>query len=221
MCKSANKKGRDHSTLPMLLHLREIGLSSHQHYSLSSDRSTRGRVSWKSQILHEPISAASNSRREKLDVDGSKYANLEATLRLPVHIQSSTFNSQWYAMQYSSPTYYKTSNNNNNNNGSSDIMQQYTNNQQQNKDIIPQSHRLAWRPYTQQRIPFSKLQTPHSDAILALDRWGGYLIGVGSGVISEGIDRDNVRGSLSSRKLVKGVVCPHLSIKFYGMLMYI
>ena len=30
--KSANRKGKDHSSLPMLLHLREIGLSSHQQY---------------------------------------------------------------------------------------------------------------------------------------------------------------------------------------------
>ena len=197
--KKSNIKGSDHSSLPMLLHLREIG------------RYTRRRVSWKSQILHEPISA-SNNRREKLgDDDENKYANLDATLRLPVHpTSSSTSNSQWYAMQYSSPTYYKTSNNNNN--SSSDMMQQHTNNQQQNNDIIHQSHRLAWRPYTKQRIQFSKLQTPHSDAILALDRWGGYLIGVGSGGISEGASTTPRRSDLD-----RGMICPHLSIKFYGM----
>ena len=194
---------RDHrsSCLPMLLHFREIG----QQYSLSDRR----RVSWKSQILHEPISA-SNNRREKLDDDDeSKYANLDATLRLPVHpTSSSTSNSQWYAMQYSSPTYYEASNHNN----STSDMQQYTKDQQQNNDIIHQSHRLAWRPYTKQRIQFSKLQTPHSDAILALDRWGGYLIGVGSGGISEGASTTSRRSDLD-----RGMICPHLSIKFYGM----
>ncbi|KAL3815848.1 hypothetical protein ACHAXA_002264 [Cyclostephanos tholiformis] len=62
---------------------------------------------------------------------------------------------------------------------------------------ISRARSQAWRPYGRRMIPFSKLRTPLLDAILAIDRWGGFLIGVGSG------DDD-------SR-------CPYLSIKFYGV----
>jgi hypothetical protein len=64
-------------------------------------------------------------------------------------------------------------------------------------------HNLVWR--TKQIIPFSKMKTPVSDAILAIDRSGGYLIGVGGEDVhlrKKGVRRD----------------CPHprLSLKFYG-----
>jgi hypothetical protein len=66
-----------------------------------------------------------------------------------------------------------------------------------------QLHKQLWRSYTKQSIPFSQLKTPLSDAILAMDRWGSYMIGVGG-------------GDLTRRNDSKGGICPLLSLKFYG-----
>eukprot|EP01082_Thalassiosira_pseudonana_P011378 g9802.t1 g9802 contig4:612452-614416(-) len=67
-----------------------------------------------------------------------------------------------------------------------------------------QLHKQLWRSYTKQSIPFSQLKTPLSDAILAMDRWGSYMIGVGG-------------GDLTRRNDSKGGVRPLLSLKFYAI----
>ena len=69
-----------------------------------------------------------------------------------------------------------------------------------------QSNKQTWKQYTKQQIPFSKLQTPITDAILSLSRFGSYLIGVGS--VPQGID-------VTSHPIYK--TCPRLIIKFYGV----
>jgi len=69
-----------------------------------------------------------------------------------------------------------------------------------------QSKKQTWKQYTKQQIPFSKLQTPITDAILALSRFGSYLIGVGG--VPQGID-------VTSHPIYK--TCPHLIMKFYGV----
>ena len=177
---SKDTKGEDGSTsLPILLHLREIGGLPRQRQL--SVKNTTTMNSWNSMILQESISKQSKRKGRggvipKQDNE-KRYSNL-ARLRHPVHPSLSTYNnSQWNALQYSSPTYYAITTNN-------------------------KSSRQCWRTYTQQQIPFSKLQTPHSDAILALDRWGAYMVGIGTSRIR---DYDRSKG-----------LYPHLSIKFYG-----
>jgi len=69
-----------------------------------------------------------------------------------------------------------------------------------------QSNKQTWKQYTKQSIPFSKLQTPITDAILALSRYGSYMIGVGG--VPQGI-------TITSHPIYK--TCPHLILKFYGV----
>jgi hypothetical protein len=63
-------------------------------------------------------------------------------------------------------------------------------------------HKQIWRK--KQIIPFSKLKTPIMDAILAIDRSGGYLIGLGGEILTRGGNdlRDKSR--------------PKLLLKFFG-----
>ena len=69
-----------------------------------------------------------------------------------------------------------------------------------------QSNKQTWKQYTKQSIPFSKLQTPITYAILALSQYGSFLIGVGS--IPQDIN-------VTSHPIYK--TCPHLMLKFYGV----
>ena len=136
--KDRKKKGAPSNTtsLPMLLHLREIGQS---YYNRQGRRST---TSWKSQILQQSISSSKlvpNNHDER-------YTNLSL------------------------------------------------------------SKKQTWKQYTKQSIPFSKLQTPITDAILSLSRYGSYLIGVGS--VPQNI-------TVTSHPIYK--TCPHLMMKFYGV----
>jgi len=130
------KKGAptNSTSLPMLLHVREIGQSFHRP-------GRRFTTSWKSQILYQSISVPNNHER------------------------------------YSNPLL-----------------------------TANQSNKQTWKPNTKQSIPFSKLQTPITDAILALSRFGSYLIGVGS--IPQGVN-------VTSHPIYK--TCPHLILKFYGV----
>lgn len=41
-------------------------------------------------------------------------------------------------------------------------------------------YRRQWRPFAKRRIPFTKLGTPISDAVLALERKGSYVLSLGS-----------------------------------------
>ena len=146
------------------------------------------------------------------------------------------YNSQWNCLQYSLPTYYCNRNcyennaynsSNNNTNVCSykkhfedDKMITNSPSMRINNTITTniQLRRTQWRPYTRQTssMPFSKLKTPVTDAILALDRWGGYLIGIGgdSG-IAGGAGSDG--GGINCSKYRSGESCrPFLSIRFYG-----
>jgi hypothetical protein len=63
-------------------------------------------------------------------------------------------------------------------------------------------HRQTWRK--KQVIPFSKLKTPVMDAILGINKSGGYLIGVGGADLNARRDKP------------RGVCVPKLMLKFYG-----
>lgn len=141
---------------------------------------------WKTLLLKRLISSPSSARLDEKK-QTERYACLD---RLAVPIHPSSANSKWNALQYSAPTYYYDPNNR-----TSIVGDGY-------EDVIKKYKRKAWRPYTKQRIPFSYLKTPITDAILALDRSGSHLIGIGG--------RD-----LSCRLECAGRH-PKLSIKFYG-----
>ena len=173
-------------SLPILLHLREIGLSSSNRCCIPHENHGR-QVPWKQRMLQQPISQSTSNKGEQVHTNGSVTTSGDqryiARHEFPFPISS---DSQWNALQYASPTY------NDNNAESLDF-------------DIQLLHKQTWRTYTQQqKIPFSKLKTPISDAILALDRFGGYLIGIGGG------------GSNSSHD-DRGGNCAHLMIKFYGV----
>lgn len=71
----------------------------------------------------------------------------------------------------------------------------------------------SWRPYTQQTIRFSKLKTPHSAAILAMNQWGGYSIGV---VAGNSNSSDRGRGD-NNDNIMSSVRRPSLTLNFYGI----
>ena len=143
---------------------------------------------WKTLLLKRLIGSPSSARLDEKK-QNERYACLD---RLAVPIHPSSANSKWNALQYSSPTYYYDPNS-----CTSIVGDGY-------EEMIKKYKRKAWRPYTKQRIPFSYLKTPITDAILALDRSGSHLIGIGG--------RD-----LGSRlESAGGALHPKLSIKFYG-----
>ncbi|KAL9190572.1 hypothetical protein ACHAXT_000278 [Thalassiosira profunda] len=166
--------------LPMLLHLREAGLT--RRFSHKNERDT-----WESLMLHR---AVSDTSKEGGDGATNERQSALARLRIPVH-PSSASNAQ-HGLQYSAPTYYGTANKEGSNINGNNL-----------HDNNIQLQRQCWRHYTRQSIPFSELKTPHIDAILAVDRWGSYLIGVGGG--EEMGDSSGIRPHLN------------LAIKFYGV----
>ncbi len=138
----------ENRSLPVLLHFREIGFSRFNKFGRRASSAT----SWKSRLLHQPIISAS-TRPEP-----------------PLHSLSSS-QSQWNSLQFSTPTYYgKYSNINSCIDGtkttSCSIEKKGLLNDfigaDLNDNIYLQRH--TWRPYTQHKIPFSKLGTPISDA---------------------------------------------------------
>ncbi len=197
--KSANDMS---STLPMFLHIRELGLSSHlgRHRkqipfisNVDSLDVNGNNASWMTLLLHQP---AYPGRKERMDQqcrhsgltldtaaanDNDHQDNSNGTrwLRAPVQNRHALHNDDY---------------DDNYNKGSI------------SKDALTIYRRKSWRPYTLQTIQFSKLKTPHSVAILAMDQWGGYSIGVTAGMDGSVVGR----GDLS-------LLQPYLSLKYYGI----
>jgi hypothetical protein len=69
------------------------------------------------------------------------------------------------------------------------------------KPIDPSIGRRQWRPYAHRTIPFTRLGTPPSDAVLAMDRTGSYVLSLGS---TDG-DQNDPRAT------------PGLALRFYGI----
>ncbi len=67
-----------------------------------------------------------------------------------------------------------------------------------------------WRDYAQRIIPFSQLQTPHCDAVLALEREGSFVMAV-----SEGDE------SVYGGQRPQHPSAPRLSLRFHGKISYI
>jgi hypothetical protein len=65
------------------------------------------------------------------------------------------------------------------------------------KPMDPSIGRRQWRPYAHRNIPFTRLGTPPSDAVLAMDRTGSYVLSLGT--------MDNAFAS------------PGLALRFYGI----
>jgi hypothetical protein len=220
--------------LPVQLHLREIGYYSrrsppkHCQWMDRMLKTTKGGGS----------PASNNDNDDDLGCFITTYPTTTNQRMTATRMVTNT-SSQWNALQYSAPTYYydtaiEATNNHDDaslkddddddvvasssspTSSSSISIKNGSSNNNNNNSSINNTNQLlhtiqTWRPYTRRSIPFSKLCTPYSDAILALDRWGGYLIGVGSG--SGGCGGcggriDNGEDSMTH---------PYLSIKFYGI----
>ena len=194
------KSPNDMSTsLPTLLHIREVGLTSRlgRHRTqlpfvanVDSLDDNGNNASWMTLLLHQPAYSRRQERRDNQHSDGvldtsainnnhdDDHSNSNRRLRVLVQNR--------HALQNDDDDNY--------NKGS------------KSKDASTILYRRkTWRPYTQQTIQFSKLNTPHSVAILAMDQWGGYSIGV-TGVGSCGVGS----GDPSLRR-------PSLSLQFYGV----
>lgn len=135
--RDGNNKGKENNSLPVLLHLREIGT-----FRIGKHRGTSTK-SWLSKVLHQPISTSAMPRRPIRPI--------------------STSQSQWNALQYSAPPYYGTYSDHNSFNGGVPSSH-HTHQSGGHVDDVIKLQRYTWRPYTQQKIPFSKLRTPLSDA---------------------------------------------------------
>ena len=187
------------SCLPILLHIRELGLSSQLgRYrtqkipfvaNVDSLDTNGNNASWMTLLLKQPAySRRKGGRVDKqqcssgLSLDTTVTTNDNGARRLRVSVQNRH------------------------------VLQQHDNADEENyKDSTSNEattiyRRKIWRPYTQNTIQFSKLNTPHSVAILAMDQWGGYTIGVAGS--SDG------RSSDSSSVLLRR---PLLSLQFYGV----
>ena len=187
--------------LPVLLYIREIGLSSRsgRHNSKSRIPFTKNvdfiaangkHASWMTLLLHQPAHSQRNEKRNEknnchhngsnkavvYDSD-SDHSNTIGRLRVPIQNRRNALS----FTRYDPDDHYLSKSI-----GCSCSLFRLT----------------KWRPYTRQTIRFSKLQTPHSVAILSIDQWGGFSIGV---------DKDGRdRGVASVRR-------PTLSLKFYGL----
>ena len=133
----ANRDGDvvdDNRSLPVLLHFREIGFS--RFYKVGR-RESSAKTSWKSRLLHQPILSASTRPEPSL------------------HSLSAS-QSQWNSLQFSTPTYY----------GKYSNINACIDGTKTTSCSIGEIHlqRHTWRPYTQHKIPFSKIGTPISDA---------------------------------------------------------
>ena len=132
-------------SVPTLLRLREIGSTRFDQFG---SRRASFSATWKSRLLHQPYitSAASTMSARQL-------------------YSLSTSQSQWNALQFSMPTYYGNYNNISSiNDGAattSFIFATGKGTSIPDNDLL---QRFTWRPYTQRKIPFSKLRTPISDA---------------------------------------------------------
>lgn len=82
------------------------------------------------------------------------------------------------------------------------------------KDASEVGWRWNWRPYAVHSVPFSQLGTPMTDAILALDRTGSYMMSLGGGRAYSSIDNQE-RGD--QHYLPTQVCHPVLALRFYGV----
>ena len=192
------------TSLPTLLHIRELGLSSHlgRHNTripfvtnVDSLDGNGNNASWMTLLLHQPAYSPRKERGEKQqrhsdgadnaaaynnDGNDDDHSNipLPRRLRVPIILLHNHRH-----------------------------VRNDTDDDNYNKDSKSNAiyKRKAWRAYTQQTIQFSKLNTSHSVAILALDQWGGYSIGVANAAIP------NHGGDLLRRRR------PALSLKFFGV----
>lgn len=198
-------------SLPMLLHLRQVGLS--HSATLKKYSSSRHRKElWLSLMLQRPMYSSSESKR------------MCGLPKMPKNLHSASLSSylqklaHWDCLQFSSPTYYCSDSHGNTTRGISNLHAAKPNSKSisiSKSCINLKLHRKEWRPYTrQQRIPFSKLKTPMRDAILAMDRFGSYLIGIGTN------ESGNIKTNqfLSDVSISQPIVAriPRLSLKFYG-----
>lgn len=203
--------------LPVQLHLREIGYCSRR---LPPKRCRNYlQRQWMDRMLKTAKGGGAHTDNNDNNDDDDLGCFIATHPITAQRMMTTTTNasSQWNALQYSAPTYYHNTDLNNNPIASSTSASIGTTNGISNNNSSSNVNQLlhtiqTWRPYTRRRsIPFSKLCTPYSDAILALDRMGGYLIGVGGGGGgSGGSDDDDDDGEDS-------MTPPYLSIKFYGV----
>lgn len=145
-------------SLPVLLHRREVGFSRRHPRRISDgcDEKAASLSQWISQMLKTDKGGDNDD-----DDEGYSTTHHPAT--------NAAFNiSQWNALQYSSPTYYRIGVHNNyqaslsSDDNTTSCCAENTTTMSNNSNI--QLHLQAWRPYTRRRIPFSKLKTPLSDA---------------------------------------------------------
>lgn len=74
-----------------------------------------------------------------------------------------------------------------------------------------------WRPYCYRRIPFTELGTPASDAILALDPSGSYMISVGGRSEFNPNHSDEMEERMRKEEQGKGMEVISLALRFYGL----
>ena len=72
------------------------------------------------------------------------------------------------------------------------------------------SHRYEWKQQSKRSIPFQLLRTPPTDAVLALDRTGSYMLAIGDGRRSF----STLRMITSSRHV--SALSPTISLRLYG-----
>lgn len=126
-------------SVPTLLRLREIGSTRFDQFG---SRRASFSATWKSRLLHQPY-----------------ITSAESTTSARQLYSLSTSQSQWNALQFSMPTYYGEYNNISLINEGAATTFRAT-----GKGSSVPVQRFTWRPYTQRKIPFSKLRTPISDA---------------------------------------------------------
>ena len=224
--------------LPVQLHLREIGYYSRRRQPPKRCQNYLHCQWIDRMLKTAKVGGSPASNNDNDDDLGCFITTYPTTTRVRTATRMVTnTSSQWNALQYSAPTYYnntaiEATNNHHHaslkddddddlvassssptSSSSIGIKNGSSNNNNNNNSSINNTNQLlhtiqTWRPYTRRSIPFSKLCTPYSDAILALDRWGGYLIGVGSGSGGCGGRIDNGEDTMTQ---------PYLSIKFYGI----
>lgn len=199
-CAVNTKSPNDMSTsLPMLLHIRELGLSSHlgRHRrqipfvsNVDSLDVNGNNASWMTLLLHQP--AYPRRRKERMEQHRRHSGLTLDTAAANNNAHRDNFNdtngARW--LRVAVQNHGHALHNDDDDCYNKDSLSKYA------STMI--YRRKAWRPYTQQTIQFSKLKTPHSVAILAMDQWGGYSIGVVG------------RGDMS-------LIQPSLSLKFYGI----
>jgi len=79
--------------------------------------------------------------------------------------------------------------------------------------------RMEWKPFIQRSIPFSRLKTPKTDAVLALDRNGTYMVSI-AGTKFEGqgaLTKDEFAKMLSLKRFEFIGFYPYLTLRYYAV----